>query len=95
MYERRIENSVIKLMKELKRFQVMRRIELQDAKQKQPAPEPSPTAEKKDDLKKQSQFVPGENDAKSFTTGDYDKMPANGDEENKANRSQFMYQRTG
>ncbi len=31
MYERRIENSVIKIMKELKRFQVMRRIELQDA----------------------------------------------------------------
>jgi hypothetical protein len=27
MYERRIENSVIKIMKELKRFQVMRRIE--------------------------------------------------------------------
>jgi len=30
MYERRIENSVIKIMKELKRFQVMRRIELQN-----------------------------------------------------------------
>jgi len=32
MYERRIENSVIKIMKELKRFQVMRRIELQNVK---------------------------------------------------------------
>ena len=35
MYERRIENSVIKLMKELKRFQIMRRIELEDADQQQ------------------------------------------------------------
>ena len=67
----------------------MRRIELQDAEQKQPAPEPSPPAEKKDDLKKQSQFVPGENDAKSFVKGDYDKMSANSDDENKANLSQF------
>jgi hypothetical protein len=44
-------------------------------------------AEKHDDLKKQSQFVPGEVDAKSFVTGDYDKTPAAGDEENKANRT--------
>jgi hypothetical protein len=87
MYERRIENSVIKLMKELKRFQVMRRIELQDAEQKQPAPEPSPPAEKKDDLKKQSQFVPGENDAKPYMTGDYDKNDTGGAEENKANQA--------
>ena len=97
MYERRIENSVIKLMKELKRFQVMRRIELEGTKQQQPASEPSPPAENKDDLKKQSQFVPGENEAKSFTTGDYDKNDTGGVKENKANlirpepveRSQF------
>ena len=31
MYERRIENSMIKIMKELKRCQIMRRIEQQDA----------------------------------------------------------------
>jgi hypothetical protein len=37
MYERRIENSVIKIMKELKRCQIMRRIEQHDADQ-QPAP---------------------------------------------------------
>jgi hypothetical protein len=87
MYERRIENSVIKLMKELKRFQVMRRIELEDAEKKQPVPEPSVPAEKKYDLKKQSQFMPDELDAKPYVTGDYDKTPAAGDEENKANRT--------
>jgi hypothetical protein len=35
MYERRIENSVIKLTKELKRFQTIRRIELEDAEKRQ------------------------------------------------------------
>ena len=39
MYERRIENSVIKMMKELKRFQVIRRIERQEVeKQREPSP---------------------------------------------------------
>jgi len=37
MYERRIENSVIKIMKELKRFQVMRRIELQNVEKIEPS----------------------------------------------------------
>jgi hypothetical protein len=86
MYERRIENSVIKLMKELKRFQVMRRIELEDAEKRQ-ASEPSPMAEKKSDLKKQSQFVPDEINSKSYATGDYDNLTADGAEENKANRT--------
>jgi len=38
MYERRIENSMIKIMKELKRFQTMRRIEKQDANRQQHVP---------------------------------------------------------
>ncbi|MFC1794457.1 hypothetical protein ACFL3Q_12815 [Planctomycetota bacterium] len=39
MYERRIENSVIKIMKELKRFQTIHRIEWQDVeKQREPSP---------------------------------------------------------
>ena len=134
MYERRIENSVIKNIKELKRFQVMRRIEFEDAEQKQTTHskaipkrgtdlkpvenmakmamplDKAPSlrdeaatrsissslrdeaatamlAEKHDDLKKQSQFMPGEVDAKSFVKEDYDKTPAAGDEENKANRT--------
>ena len=49
----------------------------------------TPPAEKKGDLKKQSQFAPAENDAKSFLKGDYDKKPAGGAEENKAKQSQF------
>jgi hypothetical protein len=91
MYERRIENSVIKLMKELKRFQVMRRIELEDAEQKQPLDsEPSPPAENNGDLKKQSQFAAAMTDAKSFVKEDYDNTPASGARENKANLSQLQ-----
>jgi hypothetical protein len=63
MYERRIENSMMKMIKDLKRFQIMRRIELQDANQQN---EPSPSlrdgaatrsalAVSKGNLKKQSQ----------------------------------------
>jgi hypothetical protein len=33
LYERRIENSAIRLMKELKRFQIMRRIEMEDTEE--------------------------------------------------------------
>jgi hypothetical protein len=112
MYERRIENSVIKLMKELKRFQVMRRIELEGAEKKQTtrskaipkafgfeaATRSNPPslrdeadttmlAEKKCDLEKQTQFMPDEIGAKPFLKGDYDNMPVNGGEENKANRT--------
>ena len=39
MYERRIENSVIKMMKELKRFQTIHQIEWQEVeKQREPSP---------------------------------------------------------
>jgi hypothetical protein len=37
LYERRIESSMIKIMKELKRFQTMRRIELQNAEKIEPS----------------------------------------------------------
>ena len=95
MYERRIENSVIKITKELKRFQVMRRIELEDAdKQREPSPslpdeaatgcEP---ARKNTDLKKQSQFAVIQVGAKSYLKREYDKNPAGEVEENKANRT--------
>ena len=78
LYERRIENSVIKIMKELKRCQIMRRIELEDAEEQFEPDQAIPStalrtgpipinnnrdeaatrctpAEKKGDLKKQSQ----------------------------------------
>ena len=96
LYERRIENSMIKIMKELKRFQVIRRIERQDAdKQREPSPSLRDEAatrtalEKEADLKKQSQFAAAQLAAKSFIQGDYDNNPAGGGEENKAKQSQF------
>ncbi|HUT47677.1 MAG TPA: hypothetical protein VMX36_15450, partial [Sedimentisphaerales bacterium] len=46
-------------------------------------------AEKKGDLKKQTQFAPDEIGAKSYVKGDYENKPACGVEENKANQSQF------
>ena len=95
------------MMNELKRQQIMRRIEQQDVDEHHM---PSPSlrdevatqsnslsqsetatrpAEKKGDLKKQSQFAPGEIGAKSFMKGDYEDIPACGVEENKANQSQL------
>ena len=104
IYERRIENSMIKIIKELKRFQVIHRIEIQEVERQR---EPSPslrdslgghlTAEaatryrptgKKGDLKKQSQYIQALIGAKSFMQGDYNNNPACGVEENKPNQSQ-------
>jgi hypothetical protein len=108
MYERRIENSVIKITKELKRFQVIRRIEKQDAEKIDPSTShrdedatrsnhPSlkdeaatPKREKHGDLKKQSQFAVVQLGAKSYIKRDYGNKPAGGDEENKAEQSQFL-----
>jgi hypothetical protein len=120
MYERRIENSVIKITKELKRFQVIRRIELEATdKQREPSPSLRDKAatqredafvkhgqdahatirqsttrytpvEKKDDLKKQTQFAVIQIGAKSYLKREYDNNPAGEVEENKANRSQFQ-----
>jgi hypothetical protein len=67
-------------------------------------PKPSPSqrdeaatrrrpAEKKGDLKKQSQFALAQVGAKSFMKGDYDNKAAGGDEKNKAKQSQFLYRR--
>ena len=93
MYERRIENSATKMMKELKRFQVIRRLERQEVeKQREPSPSQSETATqpavKKGKLKKQTQYVQALMDARPFIQRDYDNNPAVGIEENKANQSQ-------
>jgi hypothetical protein len=86
MYERRIENSMTKMMKELKRFQVIRRIEIQEVEKQQSATRP---AEKKGNLKKQTQYIQDVMSAKSIMQRDYGNNPAGGVEENKANQSQF------
>jgi hypothetical protein len=39
------------------------------------------------DLKKQSQSIPGQNGATSYSEGDYDKIPLRGAQENKANKA--------
>jgi hypothetical protein len=90
MYERRIESSVVRLTKELRKQQLMRRIEQQF--------EPSPSLrdeaatrekEKISDLKKQSQFMSGLMGVTPFMKRAYDdNMPA-GEEENKAEQSQL------
>jgi len=104
LYERRIESSMIKMMKELKRQQIMRRIEQQDADQQyEPSPPlrdeaatesvrdeaATPKTEKKGDLKKQTQFAPEQIVTKSYLKGDYENKPAGRAEENKAKQSQF------
>jgi len=86
MYERRIENSMTKMMKELKRFQVIRRIEIQEVEKQQSATRP---VEKKGNLKKQTQYIQDLMSAKSIMQRDYGNMSACGDEENKANQSQL------
>jgi hypothetical protein len=67
LYERRIESSLIKIIKELKRFQVIRRIEIKEFERQQ--------AVKNGVLKKQSQSDPDISDATSFIEGGYSKMP--------------------
>ncbi|MGB2863561.1 MAG: hypothetical protein WBC05_09580 [Sedimentisphaerales bacterium] len=92
LYERRIENSLHKTIKELKRFQVIRRIEIQEVEKQQAAPSQSETAtqpaEKKGKLKKQSQYIQDLMSAKSIMQRDYNNKPAGRVEENKANQSQ-------
>jgi len=67
LYERRIENSMVRMMKELKRFQVMRQVEKEDANRRQPAPESSHPAGNLDDLKKQNQNRPSAGNPKHET----------------------------
>ena len=94
LYERRIENSLYKTINRLKQYQVIRQIKLDET------PKPSPSLKEEaatrrapaytlSDLKKQSQFAAAHLGAKPLMKGDYDNIPASGDEENKANRSQF------
>jgi hypothetical protein len=93
IYEKRIESSLHKTMEELKKYQIMRRVEQHyDDELYEPSPSlrdeaATPQAEKKVDLKKQSQFVPGQNGATSCVKGDYDDKLAGGDDENKAKRA--------
>jgi len=94
IYEKRIESSLHKTMDELKKYQIMRQVEQQYVEQQF---ESSPSlrdeaatrsAEKKVDLKKQSQFVPAMMVVTPLAKGNYRNTPACRIEENKANQSQ-------
>jgi hypothetical protein len=100
LYERRIESSLNRAMKELKRFQTIRRIEWQNAAQRKnksffkdpflaEAATVFSSAEKHGDLKKQSQFAEAGLAASLYTEEGYYDNTAGCVEENKANLSQF------
>jgi hypothetical protein len=77
----------------------MRQIIQQDtSRQHEPSPSlrdedatRSMNAGKNSGLKKQTQFVQGQNAAMSYIKRDYDNILACETEENKANQSQFLY----
>jgi len=96
LYERRIENSLNKTIYNLKKFQVIRRIEIQEVERQQSQTSPSLRDEaatrqagKKVNLKKQSQYESALMGVTSYMQGDYSDNPAGGAEENKANQSQL------
>jgi len=89
IYERRIENSMFRIMAELQRLRLMREMEQAKAVEEESPPEPSLPSDKEVDLKKQSQFAPAQIGANSFTGEDYENKPSPGLRENKPKQSQF------
>ncbi|MHC4556587.1 MAG: hypothetical protein ACYTFW_02815 [Planctomycetota bacterium] len=106
MYERRIENSMFKTMRELEKLRLMRQME-EKATEQQSAPAIPSTAlrtgpkacgfeaatqkaVKKVNLKKQSQFAPALMGVTSFAEGNYENISRPGRRENKAKQSQFQ-----
>jgi hypothetical protein len=106
LYERRIESSLNRAMKELKRFQTIRRIEWQqpvkqnnksfykDPFMAEAATRFSPE-ENHGDLKKQSQFAMDDIAASLYTEGDCGNNPAGEADENKANRTRSRLEKCG
>jgi hypothetical protein len=98
LYERRIENSMYKTMRELERLQTAREAEQIRAIEQQSAQD-SPAARRRGanplrgkplrgELKKQSQFASALMGTTSCKTKDYDDEPQAAGHENKANQSQ-------
>ena len=89
MYERRIELSMTRILREFKKQQIIRQLEQQDAyKQYEPSPsrrDEAATRTNKSNLKKQSQFSPDMMGANPFMADGYGDFPAAGRAENKAN----------
>jgi hypothetical protein len=96
MYERRIENSMMKTMRELERRQLIRQFQQQEAEQELPRQEPNQFRLAPNtagglitDLKKQSQFTLNLMGATPFLERAYDKIPLCGAQENKAKQTQI------
>ena len=85
LYEQRIENSMLRTMHELKKLQIMRRIEDEAVAEQQVAQESPPAHRRRGDLKKQTQFASALMGTKSYTRKDYDDTSRCGITENKAN----------
>jgi hypothetical protein len=84
MYERRIENSMIKMMDQLYRLRLIRELEESKAVEEDPG---APG----DDLKKQSQSAPAQRGANSFTGERYENKPLPGLQENKVKQNQIYW----
>jgi hypothetical protein len=90
LYERRIENSMLRMLREFKKQQIMKQIIQQDTSQQQFVPKRSLSAEKNSNLKKQTQFPPGMMGTNPYMTGDYGDMSMFSAGVNKANQSPFQ-----
>ncbi len=89
LYERRIENSMHKTMKELSKLQAARKAEQARAGKEQSAQERPPAKRHSSELKKQSQFAPGLMGATGSAIRAYAKQALPDWGQNKANQSQF------
>jgi hypothetical protein len=99
LYERRIENSMFKTMRELEKLRLMRQMEQSAPAIPSTALRTGPKAcgfkaatqktVKKVNLKKQSQFSPALMGVNSLVGGNYENIARPGMRENKAKQSQF------
>ena len=89
MYERRIESSMYRAMRELKKLQEARKAEQSRAVREQSAQESPPARRHKSDLKKRSQLTPELMGTMPCAARDYGNQPPAAAAEIKANQSQL------
>ncbi len=89
LYERRLEISMIRTMKEIKRLNILRRIERENVAEQQAAPQMSPPPDYRVGLKKQTQLSQDLMEVNSIRGRHYENTARPESAENKANQSQF------
>ncbi len=89
MHERRLESSFYRTMFKLKKLQIMRRIEREDADERRVA-KATAAQNHNSDFVKQSQSAPDLMGATSFAGKDYDDIARPEAARNRANQSQFQ-----